>query len=338
MANLEHLAKLSEGMDAWNEWRARNPTLIPDLSGATLHDPMKEWAILDHVKQDLKGVNFSRTNLRRCLIRDANLRGVNFRKADLKGADLRKSNLSHADLTGARLNHVNFTLTSLKDTNFHSALFWETILARTEIKRANGLEFCKHGGPSVVDHRTIRKSPDVPDQFWLACGVPEVVLKSCRQLSAKGPEHPSCFISYSNKDSDFALKLHADLTKKDIDCWIYEHDMQGGYPLDDQIWSAIEDHDRVIVVLSEKSIESDWVLTEIERAREKEQELNELVLFPIRLCDYSFLKSWTCFDPDLGVDVAKVVRRYFIPDFSLWKDEKEYRRALERLLSALQKT
>jgi hypothetical protein len=32
MANEEHLARLKHGVDAWNQWRAANPDIVPDLS------------------------------------------------------------------------------------------------------------------------------------------------------------------------------------------------------------------------------------------------------------------------------------------------------------------
>ena len=34
MANPEHLAKLKQGVDAWNQWRKENPDTKVDLSGA----------------------------------------------------------------------------------------------------------------------------------------------------------------------------------------------------------------------------------------------------------------------------------------------------------------
>jgi hypothetical protein len=39
MANEEHLNLLKQGVVAWNEWRQKNPELIPDLSMANLRGP-----------------------------------------------------------------------------------------------------------------------------------------------------------------------------------------------------------------------------------------------------------------------------------------------------------
>jgi hypothetical protein len=32
------------------------------------------------------------------------------------------------------------------------------------------------------------------------------------------------------------------------------------------------------------------------------------------------IHSWTLFDTDLGIDSARAIREYVIPDFSNWKD------------------
>ena len=44
-------------------------------------------------------------------------------------------------------------------------------------------------------------------------------------------------------------------------------------------------HDKLLIILSKESIASDWVQTEIRRARKQEKQSGERKLFPIRLCD-----------------------------------------------------
>ena len=36
MANPEHQAKILEGVEAWNEWREENPSVVPNLQHAEL--------------------------------------------------------------------------------------------------------------------------------------------------------------------------------------------------------------------------------------------------------------------------------------------------------------
>ena len=47
MANEEHLAILRQGIETWNEWRQKNPYILPDLN-----------------KTDLSGVIFMGANFR----------------------------------------------------------------------------------------------------------------------------------------------------------------------------------------------------------------------------------------------------------------------------------
>ena len=60
MANDEHVALLKKGVDAWNEWRLREPLNIPDLSGTNLSGTNLTGANL--TEANLSGANFSGTN------------------------------------------------------------------------------------------------------------------------------------------------------------------------------------------------------------------------------------------------------------------------------------
>ena len=82
-------------------------------------------------------------------------------------------------------------------------------------------------------------------------------------------------------------------------------------------------------------MQSEWVGEEIARARKLEREEGRRMLFPIALAPYEAIRDWSCFDADAGKDSAREIREYFIPDFSNWKDQVSYSRALERLLRDL---
>jgi hypothetical protein len=47
---------------------------------------------------------------------------------------------------------------------------------------------------------------------------------------------------------------------------------------------------------------------------------------PVRLVSYQALENWRCPDPTTGRDLAREIRKYFIPDFSNWKDHDLYQR------------
>jgi curved DNA-binding protein CbpA len=96
MANARHAAKLSEGAEAWNAWRAANPGIAPDLSDLK---PPAEGRHFDGAQP----VDLSGANLRRATLAGADLSHARLANADLSGADLRAANLAHADLGGAHL-------------------------------------------------------------------------------------------------------------------------------------------------------------------------------------------------------------------------------------------
>ena len=59
------------------------------------------------------------------------------------------------------------------------------------------------------------------------------------------------------------------------------------------------------------------------------------MLFPITLVPFDRIKNWKLFDGDSGIDSAREIREYFIPDFSNWKDHDSYTKAFERLFRDL---
>ena len=146
----------------------------------------------------------------------------------------------------------------------------------------------------------------------------------------------SCFISYSSKDEEFAQKLHSRLKAEGVDIWFAPEDVQAGKKLHEQIGKAIEDRDKLLLVLSEHSMGSEWVATEIRKARKAEIKEGGQKLFPIRLVDFATIRDWECFDADNGKDLGVEVREYFIPDFSHWKEHDSFEVAFARLLKDLE--
>ncbi len=118
-------------------------------------------------------------------------------------------------------------------------------------------------------------------------------------------------------------------------CWFAPHDIAGGKKIHEQIDEAIRLYDRLLLILSPASMTSEWVKTEIAKARKREVNEHRRVLFPVRLVNFESLRDWECFDADAGKDSAREIREYFIPDFSQWKDHDGYRKALQRLIHDL---
>jgi hypothetical protein len=89
------------------------------------------------------------------------------------------------------------------------------------------------------------------------------------------------------------------------------------------------------IILSPASIKSEWVKTEIAKARKREVRKKRRALFPIGLAKFTSLRDWKFIDPDTGTDLAREIREYFIPDFSNRKDHDSYQAVFARLLSDL---
>ena len=145
----------------------------------------------------------------------------------------------------------------------------------------------------------------------------------------------SCFISYSTRDQEFAEQLYTDLQNNGVRCWFSPHHVQGGKKLHEQIDQAIRAHDKLLLILSEASMESEWVKAQIAEARKRETREKRRMLHPIRLVEFERLRDWECFDADIGKDSAREIREYYVPDFTKWKEHATYQQEFAKLLKDL---
>ena len=366
MANREHLAKLKEGPAAWTEWRKAHPKISPDLSGADLSNAKL-------AKTNLRSAHLSKANLSHARLRWADLRGaqladanigaadlrsVNLRLAELSNAILRNADLSDADLGGASLNDVDLSGANVSGTNLSNSDLWGadlswadlrganfgnafiggTTFGNNDLSRAKGLDTVRHHGASTIGIDTIYRSHGkIPLAFLRGAGVPDNFIEYMGSLTGKALEFYSCFISYStkNEDQEFADRLYADLQNKGVRCWFAPHDIQAGKKIHEQIDEAIRRFERLLLILSPNSMKSEWVKTEIRKARKRERTEKKRVLFPVRLASFEAIRDWELFDADEGKDLAVEIREYFIPDFSDWKNHDSYAEGLKNLLRDL---
>ena len=346
MANPEHLEILKEGVEAWNKWREFNPFVTPNLINANLNENMLSRAQL--YSADLRGADLSAATLR-----GANLEGANLGYADLRGAKLdyaglRGAKLGHADLYSATLRGANLRDAKLDDANLNSAtlrgadvtgaVFNSTIITRVDLSEVKGLEKTRHIGPSQIGIDTLYESEGkIPTEFLRQCGVPDdfIAFIPSHFGAQQAIQFYSCFISYSSKEEDFARRLYSRMRDEKLRVWFAPEDIKGGEKLHEQLERAIQLHDRLLIILSEHSMQSEWVMTELRKARKQEIQQKRRKLFPIRLATFDEIRKWECFDADTGKDLAVELREYFIPDFSNWKDHDSFEASFERLLKDL---
>lgn len=135
------------------------------------------------------------------------------------------------------------------------------------------------------------------------------------------------FISYAQKDELFAKKIYNDLIKNGMTCWFAPEDLKVGDRFRQRIEESIQVHNKLLLVLSESAMSSDWVEEEVETAMERERKEKVDVLSPIRI-DSSVMKTSRAW-------AASLRRRRHISDFENWQNEIEYEKALTRLLRDL---
>lgn len=351
MANKSHLEIIRQGVQLWNNWRAKSASVTPDLSEA-----------------ELRAENLSEVNLAGVNLSASNLRGVDLSKADLTGADLSHAELSKANLTDANLSWTNLHLANLRMANFSRALLYHTNLREANLRHSNfndsiliavlfadtnlaGADFkncslgwstfanidlrevkhlqtVNHGGPLSIGIDTIYLSHGrIREVFLRGAGVPERFIDLTREITGEAYDFYSCFISYSSEDDDFVEKLYSDLRNKGVRCWFAPEDMKIGDRIRHAIDKSIRIHDKLLLILSKNSISSFWVEKEVETAFEEERERKKTILFPIRL-DSAVMDSDTAWAADIR-------RTRHIGDFTKWKEKDAYHKAFGRLLRDL---
>jgi uncharacterized protein YjbI with pentapeptide repeats len=356
MANPEHLKILNRGVGVWNSWRKEhfrrrldsclpNTWRRPDLTSADLVQR-------DLQRIDLRGVRLENATLRdsdlrharlggACLfhadlradLRIANFRGADLELADLTGADLRGTNFYDAGLDRAIFRTAELSGADLRGAHFGRADLSEartsyTVFGFNDLSAVKGLETVVHLGPSTIGIDTIYKSQgNIPEVFLRGCGVPEDFITYMKSLVGKAIEFYSCFISYSSKDDDFAQRLYADLQARNVRCWKFDENAKWGEPVWGEIDRSIRLYDKLVVICSENSLQSEPVIREIERALQREDRDKKNILFPVRIDDYLFEK-W---DHPRKADVVSKT----VGDLRRWKNADDYTKAFKRFLDAL---
>jgi hypothetical protein len=117
MADESHLDVLQQGVEAWNSWRERNPSIEPDLS-----------------KADLLEANLSGANLLGADLSRANLLGAHLSEAYLSGANLSGANLSDATLTRSALVKTKLTGATLTGCRIYGISAWDLKLEGADQK------------------------------------------------------------------------------------------------------------------------------------------------------------------------------------------------------------
>jgi uncharacterized protein YjbI with pentapeptide repeats len=312
-----------------------------NLSHAFLGSASLRQATLNRAA--LKGANLREADLSNSYLEDSDLSGANLRRSNLRGASFKGSNLSEAALIEA-----NLLAADLSHADFTRAETGLTVFAGNNLSTVKGLETIEHWGPSAIATDTLYKSSGrIPDLFLRGCGFsdweidttklyrPDLsneeitnILYRIHDLRAhQAIQINPLFISYNHADSPFIDEIEGYLNNKGIRFWRDIHHATAGR-LETQIDRAIRLNSTVLLVLSQHSVDSDWVQHEARLARKLELETKRDVLCPVALDD-----TWKdCHWPER---LREQIMEYNILDFSDWKNEDTFRHMFGRLLDGL---
>jgi uncharacterized protein YjbI with pentapeptide repeats len=318
-----------------------------DLSDAELRGANLERVNLSQLRLNgavLVNAKLSESALSAAELRGADLSGAIFNRTDLTNADCSHANFSGADLRGAHLIGTSLIAANMSGAQLGGSVMGWTSLSGSKLIFARAIETVQHLGPSIIDIDTLercfreatesttselRVGTTAMTTFLRGVGVPENILELARNR-AFSAGRAATFISYCSNDLHFVKKLHADLQDEGVRCWYAPETLRVGEDIRTRIVEAIRGHARVIVVLSEASIRSEWVQFEVRTALDLESPKSPTILVPI------------CIDgaverpvPD-WVNAIRKIR--LIGNFLDWSDTARYRSALRRLLEALLNT
>lgn len=291
-----------------------------DLRGAYLADV--EFSDTDLANAVLSGADLSHAilsgaNLRYAYLSEAILNGANLSNANLNGANLIGASICGADLSGADLTHARVAY---------------TVFADVDLSKVKHLDKTIQEGPATIGIDTLYRSKGkIPEAFLRGAGVPHRFDECARALVDQPIQFYSCFNIYAHEDKQFCEKLDADLRAREVRVWTLPEGTKlgsGKWGKRGQIGRPLRRYDRLVVVCSEHSLQSEAVLQEIELALQREKDERRLILFPVQLDDH-IAEQWEH-------QHSKAVLARVVADFRGWdSDSLRYQTQFEKLLDAL---
>jgi len=338
-----------------------------NLNGANLsHAFVREanFSQANLLAANLRNANFSHANMG-----DANLMVANFGGSDLSGANLSKANLTRAQLSGVRLRRADlsgarltgahliksnlveakFVGADLIGTDLSGASLGITVFANSDLSSVIGLESVDHRGPSHISMDTfILSEGKIPEVFLRGCGLSEAdieyaklsnpdlgteginkMLHKIQELrAAQALQISPLFISYSHANSLFVDKIGSRLAEKGIRYWRDVHETKPGR-IEKEIDRAIRQHPKVLLILSQHSMQSDWVEHEVKEARKLEKETGRNVLCPVVLDDSWKSGRWP-------KPVTEQIMDSSVLDFSAWRDNSRFEDMFHKMIDGLE--
>jgi uncharacterized protein YjbI with pentapeptide repeats len=178
--------------------------------------------------------------------------------------------------------------------------------------------------PGAENYAVLRKelfeTLNTTRSFFARTGVDIEHLKSYSSVLGELPNDAiEVFLSYSSADEGFAEALYVRLRELGVRTWMAPHALRSGRHLSGEISEAIGNTSNVILILSQASMSSNWVATELRATFEAVRSGTVRRLHPVRLAPLEIIETWSLNDAESGTDLAQAVRENTIHDFTGWR-------------------
>lgn len=117
MANSEHVKIFKQGAKVWNEWRAANPTVRPDLSDANFESDLHTYKST-YDCPEFTGYDLSRSNLNRIVARNSS-----FTNCFIAGSDINFSDLCFSSFNDCIFNEASIAVSKIGSASFNKCDF-----------------------------------------------------------------------------------------------------------------------------------------------------------------------------------------------------------------------
>lgn len=172
----------------------------------------------------------------------------------MAGAFLRAAILIKADFSGA----------VPRETDFDAAILGWTIFGNTDIRVAKNIDraHCLH--PVSVGLDTLQLSRwQVPRSLLASARTPPGVIATIEAWAGRASRYHSCFLSHSSRDDEIVRKVYYQLRMDGVPCFRSGEDIEPGADWKAALTKRLKRSDRVLVMVSRNSLESEGVRDEM---------------------------------------------------------------------------
>ena len=131
---------------------------------------------------------------------------------------------------------------------------------------------------------------------------------------------PHVFISYARKDQAAAGYIASQLRERGAQVFIDTDELKGGDNFIERLGAEIAACNCLIFIISPRSVQSDWVKSEVNWARKNDKKIIPVLLEPADLTDFFYLVGIEQVDfqgwglgGDMGEAIEKLVRALNLP-------------------------